>query len=445
MSKNKTTKNKAHNGVLCAFALIIATVCFGIACDNDPAEEKHDCGEVIYDIDVGKNGEAYLSGYAYGKGNVERGLTIKYSAEGELLWSLLSREYIAEQARYGNGRFHLGGNFGATPGEEAWGPLMTVAVISDDGKFIWGDKHDPGFSDEDRQTVSVVALGLAPDGATLLAAFIGDIYDGSWGLVLYRYSTDGELVAEKEALSFENATIGVGGDVWVTDTAEISKYNDLLEPMWTSDATEINGLYMMEPTENGDLYFASFGPSTGDPWMRVGKLDPTGLLAWSVEIETGDTYQSRIAGDNERVYILTEGTLWGFDLEGNITAEAKVDIYESRYFGTMSVDAVGNLVLAGTDHIGNTDDIFVEKYSPEGDLLWSSVFDSDGEDSGGRLVVDQEGNIILNGLSRASDDEAASCTIKFDSDGNLLWSTTYDVDADFCGVDKEDEEKACGG
>jgi hypothetical protein len=415
------------------FSLFLATAYITIACaTNEPDEKRHDCSQDIDYIVIGQNGDVYLSGSATGKNNVKRGFALKYNAEGDMLWSLFSHEHFGRRAHYGNGGFHLGGELGH---------LITAAVINDEGQFVWDDKHDPGFSDKDRQMVSVVALGLSQDGGTILVSKIGDVYDGTFGFVLYKYDPDGQIVASEYIPGDgQLAVIDIIGNVWIRDTNDILKYNGFLEHMWTSDIAETNGIDMMEPTENGDLYFVAFGPSTDAPWMRVGKLDPTGLLVWSTEFDRGSGYQSLIAGDNEQVYVVTARKMLCLDFEGNIIGEADVDTYGSRIFGRMSVDGVGDMVITGRDGVGQTDDIFVEKYSPEGQLLWSSIYDSDGDDFGVGIAFDQNDNIIITGACKR-----ASCTIKFDSDGNLLWSTTYDVDADFCGVDKEDEEKACGG
>jgi hypothetical protein len=87
-------------------------------------------------------------------------------------------------------------------------------------------------------------------------------------------------------------------------------------------------------------------------------------------------------------------------------------------------------------------DYYTIKYNPNGKELWSKACDSeDDDDQAFAVAVDSEGNVIVTGSS--SDGKTLNyCTIKYDKNGNELWSKTYDGgDADCANgvaVDSQD-------
>ncbi len=68
------------------------------------------------------------------------------------------------------------------------------------------------------------------------------------------------------------------------------------------------------------------------------------------------------------------------------------------------------------------------KYSPAGDTLWVRRYNGpgDGEDVARSLVVDDSGNVYVTGWSFGIGTSRDYATIKYDSNGNLLWERRYD-------------------
>ena len=91
----------------------------------------------------------------------------------------------------------------------------------------------------------------------------------------------------------------------------------------------------------------------------------------------------------------------------------------------VKVDANGNAIAAGWVSITDVSDMAVFKYSPEGDLLWFKTFNGtgSGEDYLYDLVIDDADNVYVTGQTQSANLDF--CTIKYDTNGNLLWSAIW--------------------
>lgn len=94
----------------------------------------------------------------------------------------------------------------------------------------------------------------------------------------------------------------------------------------------------------------------------------------------------------------------------------------------MSLDSTGNICIAGSS-IGLTSgrDGIILKYNPEGLLMWSKRFTSSGNHSDAISgITCNSGNVFVTGFSYGG--PTVDCiTLKYDSNGNELWSSRYTV------------------
>lgn len=94
-----------------------------------------------------------------------------------------------------------------------------------------------------------------------------------------------------------------------------------------------------------------------------------------------------------------------------------------RPFG-LFVDGAGNVYLTGTSRwTASAYKIVTIKYSPSGDLLWISAFDSLGtaEGEAHAITVDDDGNVYITGrISPENNSYYDMATIKMDANGNIL-------------------------
>ena len=210
---------------------------------------------------------------------------------------------------------------------------------------------------------------------------------------------------------------------WQFGTAEDDFANAL--------AVDAGGNIMMAGSTNGSLSGSFAGES--DAFVR--KYDPKGNELWTRQFGTVTIDEATaLVVDAEGNIIVAGGT------EGKLSGSSAgyYDVFVRKYnpkgnelwtrqFGTakddfakaLAVDAEGNIVVAGTT-MGNLSgssagnyDSFVRKYDPKGNELWTRQFGTGSEDWADTLAVDAEGNIMVAGYTG----------------GNLFGDSAGDADA----------------
>ncbi|MFX0092330.1 MAG: SBBP repeat-containing protein [Candidatus Hodarchaeota archaeon] len=140
--------------------------------------------------------------------------------------------------------------------------------------------------------------------------------------------------------------------------------------------------------------------------------------------------------------------------------DSETEIF-STFFGSsgqdwwgccMAIDASGNIVVAGSttsrdfpmlnayqeNHAGGEYDVFIAKFSPDGQsLLFATYFGGSGEDHGWDVAVDTTGNIVVTGYTDSTDLPTMNAyqennngswdafIFKLSADGQSLLFTTY--------------------
>ncbi len=124
-----------------------------------------------------------------------------------------------------------------------------------------------------------------------------------------------------------------------------------------------------------------------------------------------------------------------YDTNGNTLW---TDTYDSPYPGLdtdtgrgVAVDAAGNVYVTGYEERGDLHqqyNIWLRKYDADGNTLWTKTYDSldHRNDYGSDVAVDAAGNVYVTG-SEVRDNQGANIWLrKYDTDGNTLWTQTYD-------------------
>jgi len=156
-----------------------------------------------------------------------------------------------------------------------------------------------------------------------------------------------------------------------------------------------------------DSQYNGGGMSWGDAF--IAKMDAQGALLWFTYLGgTGQDYGWRIATDGD----------------GNIYLTGMTDSTDFPTSGPYSSGFVGYR------------DIFVAKFSPDGQLLWSTILGGLGEDLGYGVALDPAGSVYVGGRTTSTDFPTTGPNstsfhgggydgyiAKFTPAGQLLWST----------------------
>ena len=95
----------------------------------------------------------------------------------------------------------------------------------------------------------------------------------------------------------------------------------------------------------------------------------------------------------------------------------------------MVVDALGNVYITGSSGLNNQSDILTLKYNSNGDLLWSKLYDGgkQAQDAAWALALDASGNVYVTGSTNSDHYVYTSdaIIIKYNNDGVQQWVVTY--------------------
>ena len=145
-----------------------------------------------------------------------------------------------------------------------------------------------------------------------------------------------------------------------------------------------------------------------------------------------------------RVDLVTEewvATYDGTANEGDDRAEA------------IAVDHEGNVIITGDAYMtgGNRDYVTI-KYDPDGNPLWTATYDGPdmNSDESVDVAVDSTGNIYVTGSSEGDTTNRDCTTVKYDPNGNEVWVARFSTPGDagdygaFVSVDPWDNVYVCG-
>ncbi|MHA1983492.1 MAG: SBBP repeat-containing protein [Candidatus Hodarchaeales archaeon] len=196
-----------------------------------------------------------------------------------------------------------------------------------------------------------------------------------------------------------------------------------------------------------ELNFSSFLGGSATDWIENTLIDPSGNILLSGWTSSSDLPTINAFDDSHG------GGFWDSFLT---MISSNMQLVFSTFFGgseddrieTMLIDPSGNIFISGTtesadfptlnafdDSYGGEKDVFLAKFSSDGQLLFSSYFGGTDQDDIKNMVIDPFGNVLLTG-STDSDDlpslnafddsyggEKDGFISKFSSDGNLLFSS----------------------
>lgn len=217
---------------------------------------------------------------------------------------------------------------------------------------------------------------------------------------------------------------------------------------YNSPANEAEAGYSIVAGPSGNIYVAGYEyrPDLGESYnVRLEKFDPNGNSLW---VRTHDSAMSgidrayRVAVDAaDNVYVTGHETtstypdVWlrKYDADGNTvwtrTYNSPLNSFDSGY--GVGVDPAGYVYVTGTEWRGSGEgyNVWLRKYDQDGNIIWTRTYNSPASDDdvGQGVAVGPDGNVYVTGYETRPDlGESMNTWVgKYDSDGNEIWIRTY--------------------
>lgn len=148
-----------------------------------------------------------------------------------------------------------------------------------------------------------------------------------------------------------------------------------------------------------------------------------------IEISGGvDYYTKEMVKANDNSYILlgerdNEPYLVKVSNTGEMFWEKIINI-EDGSLKILKLTSDGNLIVAGTSKIFDTNDFFLIKMNMSGNILWERNFNNGGEEYCNDMIV-VPGGYVLCGYTDKENEREKQYIIKVDPSGNLVWEKEY--------------------
>jgi len=164
----------------------------------------------------------------------------------------------------------------------------------------------------------------------------------------------------------------------------------------------------------------------------LAKIDPDGNLIWAVGWGANYTEVAMsVAVDIEGNSFVTGGFWTTVDFDPGSGEEVHtatpVSAEEEEKYGEGGLMGDGNA------------DVYLSKFDPDGNFLWARTWGASKNDRGKNVVVDENGNPLVNGWfsetvdfdpgpgvdEHQNDNSLDLFLTKYDSDGNFLWASSW--------------------
>lgn len=259
--------------------------------------------------------------------------------------------------------------------------------------------------------------------------------------------------------------IAVAGYAWPSSTTDwlVVRLNQAGNIIWTrtydSGADEL--AYDAFVDSGADILVTGFGQSARDAG-RPGLLRPRELgRTWKTLARDQAIYAltARYDSGGDLEWLRTDPDCLGIGIAADSTGNAYVsgtyltgtdlDLWLAKFnpagetiwtrtfnFAAaeigyrLALDASGN--IAASAYIGDfsTFDILVLKLTPDGDTIWTRVYDRTPNDAPCGLAVDPNGSIVVAGSASKDTTNSDALVLKYNSNGVLAWDNVFDFDVD---------------
>lgn len=367
--------------------------------------------DIAVGLAIDLSGNVYVAGYNYNPLTGNDFILIKYNSNGTQHWvrkvnGAGNNDDIPVAITLDN----LKNVYvtGSTYNPETFIDYLTVKFDST-GLPIWTVSFDGGIYDED------IPVSINIDNFNniyVTGTTYGDTSDIDVAVV--KYNPTGQLLQVSNYNSIFNSEdipvavkVTGGGNIYITGyTDGVYSWYDYLTLKFYS-----NGSLAWSATENGD--------ANNDDKAVALTLDASeNVFATGLQTQSNDLTQI-----NTIKYSNSGVKLWTMPYSSNPSDNAEP-------VGIL-LDPIGNLTVVGTCFsVSNADDILLLRYTTNGVLSWfkneNGISEDSYDDCPMDMAIDNLGNTYVVGASFDQGTSLDYVTIKYNSDGNVVWSARYD-------------------
>ncbi len=367
--------------------------------------------DIVSKLLLGKNDNVFVYGSGNGKGSLYDFTIINYDSKGKPKWTEIyngpgnsSDNIISACIDIQNNSYVTGFST-----DTSFVSNITTAKIDSSGNMIWLKEYkNPVFS-----SGYGIDIALDNDGNICVCGAGMFFNSGNYTSLILKYSADGNLLG-----SFIFDTTGTTANIPVK--IKITSSNKIIvsgtsenisgsRDMYVSMLNDLNGIFrtivingssgqddelsdMVLDNENNIYICGSMRNISSSVDYYYAKLDTACKVMWSGVfngIGNDIDVPFKLFNDSERNTYIT-----GYSRNSNFTG---------------------------------SEDMLTLKISDSGNLLWSRVYNGpeNGIDQGISVVSDDAGNVYVGGGSDRKINDLIYMLLKYDADGNLLWSKNY--------------------
>jgi uncharacterized delta-60 repeat protein len=324
--------------------------------------------------------------------------------------------------------------------------VFPCVLVADDYKIEWADTLDNGgwdgaFSVTVDNSNNIIVAGVSYiDGDN--DYFIVK-YDPN-GMVIWQDTIDNGAADNAECVAVDNSNniivtgySSIGGDY----DYYIIKYDSGGTILWQA-ALDNNGSYDIArgvAVDNANnIIVTGYCDIGGDCVYLTVKYDSSGTIIWVDTLSVGMWDSALdVAVDNANNIIVTGYTSDGvnndyftvkYDSSGTILWQDIIDKYQFDQAYGVAVDNSNNIIVTGCSGEPFSDyDFLTVKYDSNGTILWQDTLDNNNnEDVAYSVAVNNTNNIIVTGYSAAMGGDYDYFVVEYDSNGTILWQGTLD-------------------
>lgn len=335
------------------------------------------------------------------------------------------------------------------------------------GNLLWVRTYDGGFNNDDQirdmvidDSCNIYVTGYSYEGTT----------NGGVNWLTIKYNPDGEMIW-KQSLDWTGhkgddpnfIAVDANYNVYITgygyvgpppllkEDLVIVKYNLSGEFQWAnsySNTTPQSSVgYSISINDTNYIYVSGY---SGDSIIFI-KFSSLGKMEWSqhyycistnlvVPLFSKTDHQSNVIING---YYQLAGQSNFVTLKYNDKGNLLWDRIFDSPLGTLdianaiNIDDSSNIFITGRTFTNFYNDLFVLKYSSNGDTLWLRTYDNgfSQDDEGKSITCDIFGNVYVTGDTQSPTTSNDFLTIKYDAKGELIWKKTYTIPSITSGQD----------